>query len=141
MRPRLNGEMVAKGGNKRTIGRPGTRTARQRTSNRGDTSSLEPHITSSLPRVDICTIWHLRHVKLHRSEVRYTCRGYEAQSLAGSNGGSAGAGSVLEAPHIWACNRRHATIGLVVLSLSDSDPFLGFGDTSHDYLREAVSSM
>jgi hypothetical protein len=104
---------------RRTIHRPSTLRTRQRTSNRTYTRRLEPHVTRWLPRIHICAVWNLRHVELHRSEMRNARRCDEAKLIAGSNGGSTCPRTVLKAAHIRGGDGCYARVCLVVLGLPD----------------------
>jgi hypothetical protein len=117
---------------RRTICRPGALSTRQRTPLRTDTSRLEPHIARRLPTVDIRTIRHLRHVKLHGPEMRNARRSNEAQSIAGSNGSGTCSRTVLETAHVRTGDGCYAGVCLVVLGLADGGPFCGLGGAVDD---------
>jgi hypothetical protein len=111
--------LMKEGDGRRTICRPSTLRTRQRTSDRTYTPRLEPYVTRRLPRIHICAVWNLRHIELHRSEMRNARRCYEAKLIAGSNGGGTCPRTVLEAAHIRGGDGCYARVCLVVLGLPD----------------------
>lgn len=108
------------------------------TLHRIDARSLKPHVACCLPRVDICTLRHLGHVKLDRAKVRNRCGGRKAESVTCSDGCSAARAFHLVAPHIWAADVGYTRIALVVLGLADCSPIFTFGLPIYDDAGETI---
>ena len=130
-----------KGRAKHTISRPRrlpTRQCTPITRHRINHTRLKPHIARRFPSIEIRTIRHLRHIKLHGTKVRHRAHRHEPEFLARGNGGEASTRSHLEAAHVRAIDVGDAVVGLVVFGLADGLPFFGFFDAADNEFGEAV---